>query len=51
MSFQDRCVHCDHYHEKVGRCCFCGKLNAPDHKPAKTREEHLAELGEDIIEL
>lgn len=46
MSFADLCQHCDHYHEKAGKCCFCEKLNAPDVQPRKSRDEHLAELEE-----
>ena len=45
MSFADKCQHCEHYHEKAGKCCFCEKLNVPDVK-VKSREEHLAELGD-----
>lgn len=50
MSFKDKCVHCEHYKEKVGTCCFCQKTNLPE-VDKKTREEHLAEIGEDEIDI
>lgn len=45
MSFEDKCPHCEHYREKVGKCCFCKKVNLPEVK-TKSREEHMAELGD-----
>jgi hypothetical protein len=44
MSFADRCVHCEHFHEKTGDCCFCGK--AP-FSMEKTKEQHLADIQDD----
>lgn len=51
-AVQHVCVHCDHFHaERMGECCFCKKVNVADFTPVKSREEHLADIGEDEIEI
>lgn len=47
MSFEEKCVHCEHYHAS-GTCCYCKKEYS---ELKKTREEHLEELGEDEIDI
>ncbi len=43
MGFEDRCVHCEHYHNESGACCFCKKEYTPLNK---TLDEHRQELEE-----
>lgn len=42
MSFQDKCVHCDHYHAG-DKCCFCEKEHT---HLKKTPEQHRKEVEE-----
>lgn len=49
MSFADLCVHCEHYHEGSGTCCYCKKSGKKypavySYKRTDTRELELSIL-------
>lgn len=43
MTFAEHCVHCQHYHNDSGTCCYC-KKEFTEFK--KTPDEHRQELKE-----
>lgn len=47
MSFAERCVHCEHYRDESGICCYCKKEFT---LLKKTPGEHLQELEEILDE-
>lgn len=49
MSFEEHCVHCEHYHDG-GQCCYCKKSPTDLKKSPEQHREELAEILEDEID-
>lgn len=47
MSFAEHCVHCEHYHDESGTCCYCKKEFT---ELKKTPDEHRQEIEEILNE-